>query len=56
MNWILERLKEPSTYAGIFAIASSVAGVNIHADVANAIMGAGVGVSGLALVLLKEKI
>lgn len=54
MNWILERLKEPTTYAGIFAGLTAV-GVQIVPELADAIMSAGIGVVGLVLVILKEK-
>lgn len=53
MDWILDRLKEPTTYAGIFAGLTAV-GVQIAPELADAIMSAGIGVVGLVLVILKE--
>lgn len=54
MEWILNRLKEPTTYAGIFAGLTAF-GVQLAPELADAIMSAGIGVVGLVLVILKEQ-
>lgn len=54
MEWIIDRLKEPTTYAGIFAGLAAL-GVQVAPEMADAIISAGIGVVGLVLVILKEK-
>lgn len=54
MDWIIERLREPTTYAGIFS-ALTAFGVSVAPELSDAIMAAGIGAAGLALVILKEK-
>ena len=54
MEWIIDRLKEPTTYAGVFAGLTAL-GVQVAPELADAIMSAGIGVVGLVLVILKEK-
>lgn len=53
MEWILDRLHEPTTYAGIFAVLTSL-GVSVAPDLADAIMSMGIAATGLALVIIKE--
>lgn len=53
-DYIIDRLHEPSTYAGVFGMLAAF-GVAVKPELADAIIAAGVGVTGLALVLLKEK-
>ena len=53
-DYMLERLHEPTTYAGIFGMLTAL-GVAINPDLADAIISCGVGVTGLALIILKEK-
>lgn len=53
MEWILDRLHEPTTYAGIFAVLTSL-GVSVAPDLADAIMSTGIAATGLALVIIKE--
>ena len=52
MNYILERAKEPSTWRGVILLLTSL-GVGIAPEVANAIVGAGVGIAGLVGVVSK---
>lgn len=53
-KWILDRLKEPSTYAGIFAVLTA-AGVAVAPDLQEAIITAGGAAVGLVLVIMKQK-
>jgi len=53
-DYIIERGKEPSTYRGLVLIASSLGAV-LNPELAEAIIGAGVGIFGLLQVLRKEK-
>ena len=53
-SWLLDRLKEPTTYLGITAMLSA-AGVVLDPELIKQISAAGVGVSGLILFVLKEK-
>lgn len=53
-DFLLERLHEPSTYAGIFGVLAAF-GVAVQPELADAIIGAGIGVTGLALIIIKEK-
>lgn len=53
-SWLLDRLKEPTTYLGITAMLSA-AGVALDPELVKQISAAGVGASGLILFLLKEK-
>ncbi len=48
---VVDRLREPSTWAGIAALAAMF-GVNI--EVANAVVQAIVGIAGIAAIVLKE--
>ncbi len=54
VTWMLERLKEPSTYMGIVAMLSA-AGIFVDPQLTQNITAAGVGVTGVILFLLKEK-
>lgn len=54
IEWILARLKEPTTYAGIFAILTA-AGVSLAPEMKEAIVTAGGGLVGLVLVVMKQK-
>ena len=53
-DWLSERLREPSTYRGIVALAG-LAGVAISPDQWEAITGVAVAVYGLIQVLRREK-
>lgn len=52
MKYILERAAEPSTWRGIILVLTSF-GVGIAPELANAIVGAGVGIAGLLGVVTK---
>lgn len=54
IEYILERLKEKSTYVGIFALLSA-AGVTVAPDMWAGIVAAASAVAGLALILIKDK-
>lgn len=54
LDYIIERAKEGSTWRGLILIASSL-GATLNPELAEAIIGAGVGVFGLLQVLRKEK-
>ncbi len=53
MNYILERLKEKSTWVGIIALISAF-GVAIKPELSEAIATTGVSLAGLIAVLTKE--
>jgi hypothetical protein len=55
LSYLLDRLKEPTTYAGLFTVIAALAGTAIAPELADSIMAAGIGVASLILVLLKEK-
>lgn len=54
MRYILERLKEPSTWRGIVLVLTSL-GVGINPDAVAYIVSAGTGVAGLIGVFTKDK-
>ena len=54
LNWLLARLKEPTSYLGITAMLSA-AGYVFDPALVQQISAAGVGVSGLILFVLREK-
>lgn len=54
MNWLLNRLKEPSTWRGLIYVISGISGVSLSADVATAIVAAGIAVAGVIDTLKKD--
>lgn len=54
MKYILNRLKEPSSYAGLGALLALV-GVNLDGQLLQAIAGVAAALAGLAAVFVKEK-
>jgi len=54
MNYILERLKEPSTWRGLLALATAL-GVKLHPEMQEAILTAGLALIGAVNVFRKEK-
>lgn len=54
LNWLLERLKEPTSYIGLTAILSSL-GIVLDPELAQNIQTTGLGVAGIILFVLKEK-
>jgi hypothetical protein len=54
MKYIINRLKEPSTWSGLGMLAVSL-GLGVPPGTLEAIASIGVGVAGLAAVLLREK-
>lgn len=54
MQYILDRLKEPSSYAGLGALLALV-GVNLDGQLLQAIAGVAAALAGLAAVFVKEK-
>ncbi len=54
MNYILDRLKEPSSYAGLGALLALV-GVNLDGQLLQAIAGVAAALAGLAAFFVKEK-
>jgi hypothetical protein len=52
MNWIVERLKEPSTWAGFAGLAAAV---GISTPLYAGISAVGVAIAGLIAVLVSEK-
>lgn len=54
MNYIIQRLREPSTWSGLGMLAVSL-GLGIPPGTLEAITSIGVGVAGLASILLREK-
>lgn len=55
MDWIISRLKEPSTWAGIAAAIGGMTFIPNAATVAQVVAAVGVGVAGVLAVLFKEK-
>lgn len=54
MQYLVSRMKEPSTYAGLAALLAAF-GLNIDAGVLQAVVAILTGLAGLASVLLGEK-
>lgn len=54
MNYILDRLKEPSTWRGILAMITAV-GVKLHPEMQEAIISAGLALIGMVNIFRKEK-
>lgn len=54
LEWLIARLKEPTTYLGITTIITA-AGVTLAPELKEAIVTAGVAVGGMIAILLKEK-
>lgn len=52
LSWLLDRLKEPSTWQGITVVASAV-GANIEPEVATQIASVGAGIFGLINIVKK---
>lgn len=55
MDYILNRLQEPSTYAGIAAFLAGIGLFGLNEQAWNQIIGAGVTVAASAAMILKEK-
>jgi hypothetical protein len=53
MNWILARLKEPSTYLGAFAVASAFFNINLTPEQQEAIMQLSIALVGGGLIVSK---
>lgn len=53
MTYILNRLKEPSTWRGILAMVTAV-GVKLHPELQEAIISAGLALIGLVNIFRKE--
>jgi hypothetical protein len=51
MQYILERLKEPASWVGIFSLIAGAVGYTFTPELADAIAGVGMAVSSLALIL-----
>lgn len=54
MNWVLRRLREPSTWRGLVWLAT-VAGLSLKPDQAEAIVAAGMALAGLLGVFLSDE-
>jgi ATP-dependent Zn protease len=54
VQFLVARLKEPSTYAGLGALLAA-AGVHLHPDVLSAATSAAMALAGLAAVLIPER-
>jgi hypothetical protein len=54
MNYIINRLREPSTYAGLAAIIAAF-GLSVPSELFQAVSAAAMGVAGLLAVLLGER-
>lgn len=54
MDFLIARLKEPSTWRGIVAIAA-ILGINVSPELQQAIIGAAVGLLGVIEILRTEK-
>jgi hypothetical protein len=56
MRYILERLKEASTWRGIIAFAAGSVGWELSAEMAAQVVAAGVAVSGLIGMLMPDRV
>lgn len=54
MEWIIARLREPTTYGGLTALLG-VIGVTLNPELQDAIIGVCVSVGGLLMVIMREK-
>ncbi len=54
LSWLLDRLKESSTWYGAIAMLTS-AGVNFDPELTNQIISAGVGLAGIVAFVTKDK-
>jgi hypothetical protein len=54
MNYILERLKEPSTWRGLLALATAL-GVKLHPEMQEAILSTGLALIGLINMVRVER-
>lgn len=54
MTYILERLKEPSTWRGILAMVTAV-GVKLHPEMQEAIISAGLALIGMVNIFREER-
>ncbi len=55
ISWLLARLKEKTTWAGIINFLVTVIGIKLAPELADSIATAGVAVAGLILLVIKEK-
>jgi hypothetical protein len=53
MKYILERIKEPSTWRGVFALLTAV-GIKLHPEMQEAILTTGLALIGLINVIRRE--
>jgi hypothetical protein len=51
MKYVLERLKEPASYVGIFALLAGAVGFTLTPELQSAITAVGMAVSSLVLIL-----
>ena len=56
VNWVVSRLKEPSTWAGLTVSLGNAVHINFNADFRTAVVHLGLAIGGLAAVVLKEGI
>ena len=54
MDWIVERLREPTTWGGIASLLTLV-GVTVSPEFQDAIIAAGVAIGGALMVFMREK-
>lgn len=54
MQWLIERMTEKSTWAGVLTAIGTVCGVIVKPEFAVQITGAGVALASLALFIMKE--
>jgi hypothetical protein len=54
MNYVLERLKEPSTWRGLLALATAL-GVKLHPELQEAILSTGLALIGLINMVRVER-
>lgn len=54
LNWLLDRLKEPSTWYSLITMLTT-AGVNIDPELAQPIINTGIGAASLIMFITKDK-
>lgn len=55
MNYILEKLKDPTTYVGLFALLTGAFGYTLPEDVQAAVTTAAISLAGLVLVFINGR-
>lgn len=55
MQWILERMKEPSTWVGVISMLSMVISYEFTPEMQSLVTTAGVTISSIVLIIIRER-